>query len=94
MADQDRPLDPEGMEEAEKFLTGVAFSGTAWSCLEGADIAVILTEWDQFRALDLKRMAGTLKDKVLVDLRNIYSPEEVRGTGLSYHSIGRPANAG
>ncbi len=89
-----RAFDPEGMEEAEKFLTGVAFSGTAWSCLEGADIAVILTEWDQFRALDLKRMATTLKDKVLVDLRNIYSPEEVRGTGLSYHSIGRPTNAG
>ena len=55
-------------------------------------MAVILTEWDQFRALDLERMAVCLKDRVLVDLRNIYSQEEAKDSGLSYHSIGRPAS--
>jgi UDPglucose 6-dehydrogenase len=53
-------------------------------------MAVIITEWDQFRALDLERLARTLRDKVLVDLRNIYPIEEVRESGLVYSSIGRP----
>ena len=66
--------------------------GQCLDCIKGADIAVILTEWDQFRALDLQRMAEHLKDKVLVDLRNIYSPEEMAGSGLAYHSIGRGSN--
>jgi len=85
-----RAFDPEGMEEADKYLADVTYLESAWACLEGADIGVILTEWDQFRALDLGRVAGLLKDKVLVDLRNIYSREEARESGLSYHSIGRP----
>lgn len=85
-----RAFDPQGMGEAAKCLTGVTYCDSAWHCLEGADMAVILTEWDQFRALDLDRIAGLLKDRVLVDLRNIYALSEVRGKPLDYHSLGRP----
>ena len=85
-----RAYDPEGMEEARSMLKKVDYCESAHGCLEGADAAVIITEWDQFRALDLKKVAGQLKDKVFVDLRNIYRKEEVEDTGLKYHSIGRP----
>jgi UDPglucose 6-dehydrogenase len=86
-----RAYDPEGMTEAAKMLKNVEFRTGAYDCVEGADMAVIITEWDQFRALDLERLARTLRDKVLVDLRNIYPIEEVRQSGLVYSSIGRPA---
>lgn len=85
-----RAFDPEGMEEAAKMLSDVDFRKGAFDCLDGADIAVILTEWDQFRALDLDRVAALLKDKVLVDLRNIYPLDEVAQSTLRYFSIGRP----
>ncbi|MFZ1815157.1 MAG: UDP-glucose/GDP-mannose dehydrogenase family protein [Rhizobiaceae bacterium] len=85
-----RAYDPEGMEEAARFLGDIHFASGAYECLEGADFAVILTEWDQFRALDLRRVAGCLKDRTLVDLRNIYPLEETRDKGLTYYSIGRP----
>ena len=85
-----RAFDPEGMEEAAKLLPDVDFRKGAFDCIDGADIAVILTEWDQFRALDLDRVAAVLKDKTLVDLRNIYPLEEVAETPLRYFSIGRP----
>jgi UDPglucose 6-dehydrogenase len=89
-----RAFDPEGMKEAGKMLNGVDFRTGAYDCIEGADIAVILTEWDQFRALDLDRLARSLKQKTLVDLRNIYPLEEVRESGLAYVSLGRPENSG
>ncbi|ORE90786.1 UDP-glucose dehydrogenase [Stappia sp. 22II-S9-Z10] len=85
-----RAFDPEGMNEAKKHLTGLTYAESVQDCLAGADLAVILTEWDQFRALDLKAMAGALADKLLVDLRNIYRREEAERAGLSYVSIGRP----
>ncbi len=85
-----RAYDPAGMTEAERLLNDVEFCTDAYSCLEGAHMAVIVTEWDQFRALDLNRVAGLLKDGILVDLRNIYPLDEVGGRGLTYHSIGRP----
>ena len=88
-----RAFDPEGMEEAKSCFEDVTFCEGAYDCVQGADIAVILTEWNQFRALDLQRLAEMLGDKVLVDLRNIYPLDEIEGTGLRYHSIGRPANA-
>ncbi len=85
-----RAFDPEGMKEAARMLKDVDFRTGAYDCCEGADLAVILTEWDQFRALDLERLARTLKSKTLVDLRNIYPLDEVRDSGLAYHSLGRP----
>ena len=89
-----RAFDPEGMEEARRLLQGVDYCANAYDCVGDADLAVILTEWDQFRALDLRRLSRLLRDKVLVDLRNIYPLEEARDSGLSYFSIGRPQNPG
>ncbi|MCB1386477.1 MAG: UDP-glucose/GDP-mannose dehydrogenase family protein [Nitratireductor sp.] len=86
-----RAYDPEGMDEARAMLKKVAFCNDAYDCMTGAHAAVIVTEWDQFRALDLGQVAKLLKDRVFIDLRNIYRKEEVAGTGLHYHSIGRPA---
>ncbi|XWN34334.1 MAG: UDP-glucose/GDP-mannose dehydrogenase family protein [Devosia sp.] len=85
-----RAFDPEGQVEAAKHFEGVAFANGAYECLEGADIAVIITEWDQFRALDLGRMSNLLREHTLIDLRNIYDKDDATSAGLTYHSIGRP----
>ena len=85
-----RAFDPEAMAEAKNHFDDVAYTSDAYEALDGADIAVILTEWNEFRALDLKRVASQLSDQTLVDLRNIYRAEEVETHGLDYHSIGRP----
>jgi len=84
-----RAFDPQGMGEAAKLLVGVTYCENAYHCLEGADLAVILTEWDQFRALDLKRVAAALRDRLLIDLRNIYQLDEMRSKELAYYSVGR-----
>jgi len=83
-----RAYDPVGMEEARPLLPGVEFCEDAYSCLEGSNAGVIVTEWDQFRALDLKKVSELLKEPILVDLRNIYPVEDM--DHLQYHSIGRP----
>ncbi len=84
-----KAFDPEGMEEAKKMLNGVEFANNPYDCVQGADAVVMITEWDQFRALDLDRVKKALKAPIIVDLRNIYSPDEVRGRGFTYVSIGR-----
>ena len=85
-----RAFDPEGMEEAAKVLDGdLTFVDGPYSAVEGADVAVILTEWDQFRALDLDRVKLLMKAPVVVDLRNVYRPEDMRVRGFRYSSIGR-----
>ncbi len=82
-------FDPESMHEAKKIFTDVEFADGPYQALTGADCAVIITEWDQFRALDLQRLRTTMRQKVIVDLRNIYRPEEIRAAGFRYVSIGR-----
>jgi len=84
-----RAYDPEGMEEASPMFENVEYCDDAYHAMTGADIAVILTEWNQFRALNLVRVAETLSTNTLIDLRNIYPLDEVGE--LDYHSIGRPA---
>jgi UDPglucose 6-dehydrogenase len=84
-----RAHDPEGMEIARTIMPDVTYCGDAYEAAQGADAVVIVTEWDAFRALDLKRLAGTMTGNALVDLRNIYSPHEIEKTGLRYTSIGR-----
>ena len=84
-----RAFDPEGMSEAKELLPGVEFSEDAYDCMSAADAVVILTEWNQFRALDLKRMKELLNEPIIVDLRNIYPLDEVED--FDYHSIGRPS---
>jgi UDPglucose 6-dehydrogenase len=81
--------DPEG-HEARQLLTGMAFKSGPYEAAEGADAIVILTEWDQFRALDLDRLAAAMRTPLVVDLRNIYRPEELRSRGFRYVSVGRP----
>ena len=82
-------FDPEGMHEASKLLDGVVFRDGPYEAVEGADAVVILTEWDQFRALDLDRVKLLLKQPVMVDLRNVYRPDDMRARGFRYSSIGR-----
>ena len=82
-------FDPEGMAEAAHLLPGVVFKDGPYDAVEGADVVVILTEWDQFRALDLDRVKLLLRQPVMVDLRNVYRPEDMRARGFRYVSIGR-----
>jgi len=84
-----KAYDPAGLVEAEKLLSDVKFETGPYLCLENADCAVIVTEWNEFRALDIDRLKGLMKTPVLVDLRNIYDPSEIRAEGVSYFSIGR-----
>ena len=81
--------DPEGEEQARKVLTNIDYRASAFDAVDGADVAVIVTEWDAFRALDLRRVASLLAGKVLVDLRNVYRREAVEAAGLAYHAVGR-----
>jgi UDPglucose 6-dehydrogenase len=82
-------FDPEGTHEARQLLRDVEFKDNAYEAAAQADALVIITEWDQFRALDLERVKQSMKAPVLVDLRNIYKPEEVRSRGFKYASVGR-----
>lgn len=85
-----KAFDPEGMSEAKHMLKDVQFATGPYDCVQNADAVVIITEWDQFRALDLDRMKDALKAPVVVDLRNIYNPAEMRAKGFKYESVGRP----
>lgn len=89
-----RAYDPVGMDQAARLLPGVEWAKDAYACMAGADCVTILTEWNEFRALDLERVAGLLSRPVMIDLRNIYKPAEMREAGFEYHSIGRPYRAG
>ena len=81
--------DPEGMELARPLMPEVEMAESPYAAIEGADAVVIVTEWDAFRALDLQRVKELAKAAVLVDLRNIYRPEDVRALGFTYVSVGR-----
>jgi UDPglucose 6-dehydrogenase len=83
-----RAYDPEGMQEARKHMD-VQYCSDAYEALQGADGVVILTEWNEFRALDLARVKAALKTPLMVDLRNIYRPSLMAEAGFSYVSIGR-----
>ncbi len=84
-----RAFDPEGMDEARKLLDGVQFCNSAYDAMDGADAVVIVTEWNEFRALDLKRVKSLLRSPTVIDLRNIYKPADMAEAGFFYFSIGR-----
>jgi UDPglucose 6-dehydrogenase len=84
-----RAFDPHGMSEARKLLPRIDPAADAYSCVEGADAMVILTEWDEFRALDLDRVKAAMRSPVIVDLRSIYKPADMADKGFVYVSIGR-----
>jgi len=87
---QIRAFDPEGMAEARKLMPELDYCEGAYATMEGADALILITEWNEFRGLDLGRVKRLLRRPVVVDLRNIYEPDEMTAAGLSYHSIGRP----
>jgi UDPglucose 6-dehydrogenase len=84
-----RAYDPAGMEQAKTALSNVTFCQTPYACAEDADALVIATEWEQFRALDLDRLKHIMACPVVIDLRNIYRPEEMAQHGFIYDSVGR-----
>jgi UDPglucose 6-dehydrogenase len=86
-----RAFDPAGMAQAEPLVPGVIYCDGPYACAEGAHALVIVTEWEQFRALDLDEMKQRMRSPLLVDLRNIYVPADVERRGFVYFSIGRPA---
>jgi UDPglucose 6-dehydrogenase len=85
-----RAYDPVGMEQAGKVLPDVVFCAGPYECAAGADALVIVTEWEQFRALDLDRIKAAMARPVVVDLRNIYRPDDMARRGFVYESVGRP----
>jgi UDPglucose 6-dehydrogenase len=85
-----RAYDPEGMDEARKLLPNVEFCAGAYEAMRGADALVVVTEWNEFRALDIGQIKALLRQPVIVDLRNVYSPAEMQAAGFTYRSIGRP----
>ncbi|MDB5620247.1 MAG: UDP-glucose 6-dehydrogenase [Tardiphaga sp.] len=86
-----RAFDPVGMEAAKRELPEITYCTDAYDCAEGADAVVIVTEWVQFRALDLSRLKLAMKQPIVVDLRNIYRPEEMAAAGFVYEGVGRGA---
>jgi UDPglucose 6-dehydrogenase len=82
-------FDPVAREQAEKIFDGIEFADDAYSAADGADALVIVTEWDEFRALDLDRVAASLRGNILVDLRNVYDRSEAEEAGLTYYGVGR-----
>lgn len=81
--------DPEGMEEAQKMLPDVVMTDSAYAAADGADAVALVTEWDAYRALDLKKLRAAMKGDALVDLRNIYRPADAEAAGFAYSSVGR-----
>ena len=86
-----RAYDPVGNDMALKEMPDLDISAGPYECAEDADALVIVTEWEQFRALDLDRLKDIMAHPVIVDLRNIYRPEEMAERGFLYESVGRPS---
>lgn len=84
-----RAYDPEGMEEARKYLDDIEWVSDAYSVMPDADALLVLTEWNEFRVLDFERIKSLLKESLIIDLRNIYSPADLAAHGFNYHSVGR-----
>ena len=82
--------DPEGMDIAAPMMPGVTMAKGAYDAVTGADVVVLVTEWDAFRAIDLDRVGQLARQKIIVDLRNVYNPAEVRAAGFAYSSVERP----
>jgi UDPglucose 6-dehydrogenase len=83
-------FDPKGGKAAQELLPNVVFAEGPYDCVAGADALVIITEWEAFRALDLARLKASMRKPVVIDLRNIYRPEEMAELGFAYYGLGRP----
>jgi UDPglucose 6-dehydrogenase len=89
-----KAYDPAAMREAGPLLPGVEWCEDAYQAATGAHAVALVTEWNEFRGLDLTRLQTAMTGRVFVDLRNVYRPEVVRGLGFEYSSVGRPSGAG
>ena len=87
-----RAFDPEGIAEAKKLMPELEYCTDPYEAMDGADALILVTEWNAFRALDLTRVKRLLRRPLVIDLRNIYKPEEMAAIGLAYHSIGRASS--
>ena len=87
-----RAFDPEGIAEAKKLMPELDYRSDPYEAMDGADALILVTEWNAFRALDLTRVKRLLRRPLVIDLRNIYKPEEMAAIGLAYHSIGRASS--
>jgi UDPglucose 6-dehydrogenase len=81
--------DPQGMEEAARILPEYTYVADAYAASAGADAVILLTEWNQYRALDLERLRGAMKTPIFIDLRNVYDPGKMREAGFVYVGVGR-----
>jgi UDPglucose 6-dehydrogenase len=90
---QVRAFDPEGMAEAKKLMADIEYCGNSYETMAGADALVLVTEWNEFRALDLARVKSLLKTPTIIDLRNIYKPADMAAAGFFYTSVGRATPA-
>ena len=84
-----KAFDPVAMDEARKWLPEIGYAEDEYDAIRGADVLVIITEWNQFRALDMERVKGLLKTPKIADLRNIYEPDDMRELGFEYVGVGR-----
>lgn len=84
-----RAHDPQGMEAAKKLMPELVYCDDPYETCEGADAVIIMTEWNQYRALDLEKLAEVMKDKIFIDLRNIYDPAHLKEKGFKYFGVGR-----
>jgi UDPglucose 6-dehydrogenase len=84
-----RAHDPVGMEAARRELPDIDYCDDPYACVKGADAMVVVTEWVQYRTLDLERIKREMAQPVIIDLRNIYRPDEVAALGFTYESVGR-----
>ena len=84
-----KAYDPEGMEQAQKFFDDVIYGETAYDTMKGADVLVIITEWDEFRALKMNRVKELMNRPLMIDFRNVYDPRAMQEKGFNYISIGR-----
>ena len=89
-----RAFDPAGMNEAKKHFADVIYCDGPFHAMDGADAVALLTEWDEFRALDFRRVKDLLKSPIFIDLRNVYRPQNMLEHGFQYHSIGRLTEGG
>ena len=83
-------FDPEGMKEAARLMPGIAFADNAYDAVSDADVLVVITEWPEFRGLDPRRLKQQMRRPRIVDLRNIFNPDELRDLGFAYEGVGRP----
>jgi UDPglucose 6-dehydrogenase len=84
-----KAFDPVAMDEAKRYLNGIEYASDEYDAIDGADVMVIITEWNQFRALDMERVKQLLKAPRIADLRNVYEPEDMRELGFEYVGVGR-----